>query len=100
MRPRMFKQEPDEELITNIITKRLPPMLDYLESHVPQEGFVFGDFAMADLAIVSPFVNASYAGYEVDPDNWPKLAGLIDRVRALPEVAAVLDEEAAIFGKG
>ena len=97
MRPRAFKQEPDEELIEKIITKRLPRMLNYLESHIPQDGFVFGDFTMADLAIVSPFVNAAYAGYEVEPQSWPKLARLIDRVRAVPEVAVVLDEEARIF---
>lgn len=97
MRPRVFKQQPDEEMIANIITNRLPPMLDYLESYIPAEGFIFGDFTMADLAIVSPFVNASYAGYEVDSATWPKLAGLIERVRALPEVAATLAEEAKIF---
>ncbi|NWG45490.1 MAG: glutathione S-transferase family protein [Alphaproteobacteria bacterium] len=98
MRPRVFKQEPDEKFISEIITNRLPPLLAYLEGHIPQEGFVFGDFTMTDLAIVSPFINASYAGYEVDPESWPRLAGLINRVKANPEVAAVLAEEARMFG--
>lgn len=98
MRPRVFKQEPDEEMIANIINNRLPPMQTYLENHISHSGFVFGDFTMADLAMVSPFINASYAGYEVDAATWPKLAGLIDRVKALPEVAAILAEEAKIFG--
>ncbi|MCB1843275.1 MAG: glutathione S-transferase family protein, partial [Halioglobus sp.] len=65
MRPLAFKQEPDEELVTRITEKKLPPMLDYLEGQVPAEGFQFGDFMMADLSIVSPFINAAYAGYEV-----------------------------------
>ncbi len=98
MRPRVFKQEPDEELISDIVTNRLPPMQDYLESHIPADGFVFGAFTIADLAIVSPLINASYAGYEVDAATWPKLAALVKRVRALPEVAAVLAEEAKVFG--
>ena len=100
MRPRAFKQEPDEELISKIINDRLPPMLTYLEGQVPVKGFVFGDFTMADLAIVSPFINASYAKYAVDSATWPKLAGLIERVKALPEVAAILAEEAKIFSAG
>ena len=100
MRPFAFKQEPDEELVANIIDKRLPPMLDYLEGQVPAEGFVFGDFGMADLSIASPFYNASYAGYEVDPSRWPRLAGLIARVKAMPQVAAVLQKEAKALGLG
>jgi len=44
--------------------KRLPPMLDYLESQTPAHRFRFGEFGMADFSIVSPFINASYAGYE------------------------------------
>lgn len=98
MRPFAFKQEPDEELVANIINVRLPPMLDYLESQLPADGFVFGNFSMADLSIVSPFVNAAYAKYDVDPARWPALAALIDRVKALPEVSAVLVKEAKSLG--
>ncbi len=100
MRPFAFKQEPDEELVARIIDKRLPPMLDYLESQVPAGGFVYGDFTMADLSIASPFYNAAYAGYEVDPSQWPNLAGLIARVKEQPQVAAVLEKEARALGLG
>ena len=100
MRPFAFKQEPDEELVAKITEKRLPPMLDYLESQVPAEGFVFGDFMMADLCIASPFVNASYAGYEVDASRWPALASLIARVKEQPQVKAVLEKEAKALGLG
>jgi glutathione S-transferase len=100
MRPFAFKQEPDEELVAKIIDKRLPPMLDYLESQVPMDGFVFGDFTMADLSIVSPFINASYAKYEVDPARWPAVAGLIARVKKQPQVAAILEKEAKALGMG
>ena len=100
MRPFAFKQEPDEELVAKIIEQRLPPMLDYLESQVPRDGFVFGEFMMADLSIVSPFINASYAGYEVDASGWPAVAGLIARVRAQPQVAAVMAQEAKALGLG
>ena len=100
MRPFAFKQEPDEELVEKIINKRLPPMLDYLEGQLPADGFRFGEFTMADLSIVSPFINASYAGYEVGASRWPSLAGLIARVREQPHVAAVLEKEAKAMGFG
>ena len=100
MRPFAFKEEPDEALVSKIIEKRLPPMLDYLESQLPAEGFCFGSFGMADLAIVSPFINASYARYDVDAEQWPKLAGLIDRVKAEPHVSRILEAEAKSMGLG
>lgn len=100
MRPLAFKQDPDEELIDRIVNKKLPPLLDYLEKEVPDEGFLFGEFMMADLSLVSPFINASYAGFEVDAAHWPRFAALIDRVKALPQVVAVLDKEAQALGIG
>ena len=75
-------------------------MLDYLEGQVPADGWVFGDFSMADLSIVSPFINAGYAGYEVDPERWPSVAGLIARVKEQAQVKAVLEAEAAALGFG
>ena len=98
MRPFAFKQEPDEELVAKITEKQLPPMLDYLEGQLPAGGFVFGEFTLADMVIISPFINASYAGYDVDSTRWPNTAGLIDRVKALPVVASVLAQEAKALG--
>ena len=100
MRPMAFKQDPDEELVSKIIDKDLPPLLDYLETQVPADGFIFGEFQMADLSIASPFFNASYAGYDVDASRWPALAGLIARVREQPQVKAVLEKEAKALGLG
>ena len=100
MRPLAFKQEPDEELVAKIIDKDLPPLLDYLETQVPIEGFVFGKFQMADLSIASAFFNASYAGFDVDASRWPAVAGLIARVKQQPNVAAVLEKEAKALGLG
>ena len=98
MRPMVLKQETDEELVAKIVTKQLPPILDYLEAEVPAEGFIFGDFMMADMSLVSPFFNASYAGYEVDAGRWPVFANFVARVKAQPEVSKVLVEEAVALG--
>jgi glutathione S-transferase len=99
MRPMVLKQETDEELVEKIINKQLPPILDYLESQVPAEGFLFGSFMMADMSVMSPFINAGYAGYEVDSERWPKLVDFIERVKAHPVVNQVLTAEAATMGR-
>ena len=99
MRPIILKQETDEELVEKIVNKQLPPVLDYLEEQVPQSGFLFGDFMIADISLISPFVNASYAGYEVDADRWPGFAAFVARVKAHPAVHGVLEDEAVVMGR-
>ena len=68
------------------------------KARYPMGRFIFDDFMMADLSIASPFINAAYAGYEVDVSRWPNLVGLVARVRAQPQVAAVLEKEKRALG--
>ena len=98
MRPMAFKKDPDEALIAKIIDKDLPPILDYLETLVPATDFIFGELQLADVSLVSPFINASYANYTVDAQRWPKLSAFIDRVRADPIMQPILKAEAKIMG--
>ena len=100
MRPMVLKQETDEELVKKIIEKQLPPILDYLEAQVPAEGFIFGDFMMADISLMSPFVNAGYAGYEIDSARWPVFCDFVERVKSHPVVNQILVAEAALMGRG
>jgi len=97
MVPMVFQKPVDEEVVNKIIDEQLPPMLDYLEREVPTDGFLFGTLTVADLALVSPFVNAGYAGYTVDAGRWPKFSALIARVREVPAMAALLEVESAMF---
>jgi hypothetical protein len=53
---------------------------------------------MADMSIARSFYNAGYARYEVDAKRWPKLASLINRVKDIPQVKAILDKEAKTLG--
>ncbi len=99
MRPRVMKQPVDEEAVDKIINKNLPPLLDYLESQVPSEGFIFGDLTVADLALASPFVNAGYAQYVIDAQKWPKMSALVERVKGHSAMVPLLETEAAAFGR-
>ena len=44
----------------------LPHVLDYLETQLPAEGFLFGEVSIADLSIACFFRNAAFARYSVD----------------------------------
>ena len=99
MVPNVFKRPVDEDAVNTIINDKLPPMLEYLDGQVPAEGFLFGDLGVADLALASPFVNAGYADYNIDAAKWPKVAGLVDRVKAHSSVTPILEAEAAGFSR-
>lgn len=99
MVPNVFKRPVDEEAVDKIIHKQLPPLLDYIEGQVPEDGFVFGDLTVADLALASPFVNAGYAQYTIDASRWPKASALVERVKSHEVVAPLLAAEAAAFGR-
>jgi glutathione S-transferase len=99
MVPKVFKRPVNEDAVNDIIEKKLPPLLDYLEGQVPADGFLFGDLTVADLALASPFVNAGYAEYTIDADKWPKFAALVERVKAHGAVTPLLEAEAAAFGR-
>ena len=100
MRPRALKQEPDEALIANIIDNKLPSLLSYIEGQLPSEGYLFETFSIADLTLVTPFVNASYAGFDVCSDTYPKFATLIRAVKSEPAVATILAKEVKALGLG
>lgn len=89
LNPNLFGKEADLERATEAEDVLLPPYLDYLESQVPPEGFLFGDFCTADISIVSPILNAAYGGYAVDASRWPRYATFVQRVTEHPAVVKV-----------
>lgn len=99
MKPLAFKSPADEELISKLIESDIPPWLDYLEAQLNPNGFLFGDFQMVDLCIASPFINAQYAGYEVNPEKWPTLSTHIQRVKQQESVNLILVAEAKALGR-
>lgn len=80
--PFVFGEKTDEAILKQALTEDIPGVLDYLESQLPADGFVFGDFSIADIGITVFFRNAAFAGYRVDAARWPKTAGFVDRVLA------------------
>ncbi len=80
--PFVFGEKTNESIREQALSEDIPDVLDYLESQLPANGFTFGDFSIADIAIAVFFRNAAFAGFRVDAERWPKTAGFVDRVLA------------------
>src|SRR5205085_10904873 len=59
----------------------------------PPSGFLFGDIGLADIALASFFRNGAYAGFEPDPERWPRAATFVQRTLDHPAIASLLPFE-------
>ena len=81
--PFVWGQKTDEARLKRTLEEDVPHVLDYLESQVPAEGFLFGPVSIGDVALACFFRNAAFARYRVDPARWPRTAGFVGRVLGL-----------------
>ena len=79
----------------------LPPILDYLETVVPEgDGYLVGEsLTIADIAVASPFANFRYTRTRIDPDRYPRIVAYTDRILARPSFAHWLEREATMLAK-
>jgi glutathione S-transferase len=82
--PYVWGTATDKALLERTLTEEIPHVLDYLERELPNEGFLFGALSIADVSIAVFFRNAAFARFQVDAARWPKTAGFVARVLALP----------------
>ncbi len=80
----LFHEPTDEVLVQKARELEIPTALDYLESRMPEEDFLFGALSIADISIASYFRTAAFVRYTIDAARWPLTAALVDRVQALP----------------
>lgn len=80
--------------------EEFPPILDFLESIIPDSGFLVEDrITLADIAIASPMANLPYMGMCVDAGRYPRLAGYLDSILSRPSFAAWIEREKAFLAK-
>ena len=78
--------------------EQLPVQFDYIESIIPDAGFLVGDqFSLADIAVASPFVNLDHAAVAIDAAAYPKLTAYVAGIMARPSFSAVIDKERAFL---
>src|SRR3954454_3302643 len=93
VRPLVWGEAPDEERVAKTLVEDIPTTLDYLESELPAEGFLFGEIGLADVSIASFFRNAAYADFEPDAVRWPRTVGFVQRTLDHSCIASLLPFE-------
>jgi len=88
--PIVWGKPGDAARIEKTLAEDAPTALDYLETQLPAEGWLFGTFGLADIAIASFFRNAFYADFELDAGGWPRTAAFIRRTLDHPVFAELL----------
>jgi glutathione S-transferase len=83
IRRHIFGEATDEAVVKHAREVDIPATLDYLESQLPEDGFLFGPLSIADISIASFFRTASFVRYTIDAARWPRSAALVAQVQAL-----------------
>jgi len=98
--PRVLKQPCDHQAADTAEREQLPPLLDYLESVVPDSGFLVEDrITLADIAIASPFATLGCIDVTVDPARYPRTSAYVAAILARPSFAATIAKDQAAVTK-
>lgn len=91
--PKLLKVGGDEAIALQGEAE-LPRWLDWLETVVPEQGWLLGDtFTLADISVASIFRTLAYVGHGVDADARPRTAAWYARVAQRPAWAAIAAQE-------
>lgn len=98
--PRFLGREGDLEAADKAEKEELPPILDYLERTIPENGWLVGNqLTLADIAVATAFANFRHLGMTMDGARYPKVAAFADRMLARPSFAGWVEREAAFLEK-
>jgi glutathione S-transferase len=97
IRPSVWGEKGDRELVDRTLKEEVPQVLDYLESEAPSDGFRFGALSIADIAPACFFRNAGWARFQIDAGRWPRAAAWISRTLDSPPLAKLAKLEDAIL---
>ena len=97
IRPSVWGEKGDRELVDRTLKEDVPAVLDYLEAEAPVEGFRFGILSLADIAIAAFFRNAGWVRFQIDATHWPRAAAWIARTLAEPAFAKLARIEDAVL---
>lgn len=91
VKPMVFKQEANPQVIDAALNQALPKVFDYLTECLGEDEYMVGGaFSIADIALTSPFVNFAIAGETVDAERWPQIAAWVRRIHSLPCYAPIV----------
>ena len=94
IRPSVWGEKGDRELVERTLKEDVPTVLDYLEAEAPADGFRFGALSISDIAPACFFRNAGWVRFQIDAARWPRAAAWVARTLATPafqKLAAIED---------
>jgi len=98
--PRFLKRDGDLEAAANAQRDELPPLLDYLEQVIPDDGFLVGGrLTLADIAVASPFANFRHCGVAIDEQRRPRLGEYLKAIMDRPSMAPLIERETAFLAQ-
>ncbi|MBL4682245.1 MAG: glutathione S-transferase family protein [Pseudomonadales bacterium] len=78
-RPKFLGKPAEEDKVKELLEVTIPSALDYIESITPNEGtLISGGVSIADISVVTCFLQAQYADFEVDGKQYPKIKRYLD----------------------
>lgn len=93
--PRFLGVPGDEAVAAKAECEELPPLLDYLETAIPESGYLVEDrLTLADISVASPFANFRHLNVVIDPARHPKVLAYVERMLARPSFAPMIEQEA------
>jgi glutathione S-transferase len=99
--PRFLGRPCNEDEVQQAELNDLPPILEYLEKIVPDDGgYLVGDsLTLADIAVAGPFANFRHTNTRVDPERYPRTVAYAERILARPSLAQWIERETAYLAK-
>lgn len=96
--PRFLGLAGDEAVAAAAERDELPPLLDYIESVIPESGWLVEDrLTLADIAVASPLIGLDHLRIPLDAAIRPRLAGFAERMFARPCFATWIERERAML---
>lgn len=90
---------PGDEAAAKAGEIEIQPILDYLETQAPVEGWLTGgEFSIGDISVASMLRTLAYVGIEPDHERHPRTAAWYQRVKARPAWQSVAAAEAKALG--
>jgi glutathione S-transferase len=99
--PRFLGRPGDEEAARQAELNDLPPILDYLETVVPDAGefLVGGTISLADIAVASPFANLAHLDCEIDAERHRRVRAWVETILSRPSFAHWIERETAFLAR-
>ena len=94
--PRFLGREGDLSVAETAERDELPPLLDYLESAIPDSGYLVGDrLTLADISVAGPFANFGHCNIAIDSGKYPRVTAYTSRILSRPSFAKYVARETA-----